>query len=171
MNTDTRNRILTYIEQNQYVTAKDLLDTLHITPSALFRQLKRLILEGSLAKTGNSPRVTYYLPVDKSEKIIDNINAKFVVRIELSQFGENLTIRDHARQVFEKINEYLDSLNSSELIIEIDFEGTKILGVEWAGEFFSKLNNVYQSRVVLLPSGNSTVKYSLEFIKASSNII
>lgn len=61
MITDTRVRIVSYIQTNGQARAKDLTGHLGIGAAALHRQLKSLVEAGTLAKSGTVPKVFYTL--------------------------------------------------------------------------------------------------------------
>jgi len=61
MRTETAKRIVAYIKQQGQVTAKELVDYLAISPQAVFKQLRSLLDNKQLSKTGKPPRVYYHL--------------------------------------------------------------------------------------------------------------
>jgi len=69
MNTDTAEKILAFIKHGGQVTAKQITDFLGFTPPAIFRQLKKLLVQGKIEKTGLPPKVFYHLPIDKKEEL------------------------------------------------------------------------------------------------------
>lgn len=86
MRTDTAEKIIKYIGEKQEVRPKELADYLGIGYPALFRQLKKLQLQGLISKKGTSPRV-YYIPgeispslpkADVSAGIVKYINQNFL---------------------------------------------------------------------------------------------
>lgn len=82
MRTDTSKKIIAYISKKKAATAKELIDYLEISPQAVFKQLKALIGNGQIIKSGLPPKVFYSIKethplarreiLDKSlKKIID----------------------------------------------------------------------------------------------------
>lgn len=66
MRTDTQSRIIEYVQIKQQFRAHDLVRFLGLSAAATHRQLKRLIIDGVLRKTGTPPLVFYML----AEKIL-----------------------------------------------------------------------------------------------------
>jgi DNA-binding Lrp family transcriptional regulator len=62
MKTNTAQKIIDYIEQNQKVSPKAITEYLGITPVAVFRQLAKLLKQGKITKFGTPPKVFYALP-------------------------------------------------------------------------------------------------------------
>ena len=85
------------------------------------------------------------------------------MRIEAKKFGEILTSRSEGREAYLVSRAYLKPAKSDELI-ELDFEGVKVLTPSWADEFISGLRSEYGERLICLPSSNPTVIASLEII-------
>lgn len=67
MTTDTSSKIISYIQERKQATPHELVDFLHISKQALFRQLKNLVVQGRLVKIGQPPKVFYMLPTDTQE--------------------------------------------------------------------------------------------------------
>lgn len=61
MQTDTKKRIIEFIQQNTQVTAKELEDHLGISRQALFKHLPKMMEEKQLTKIGRPPKVFYSL--------------------------------------------------------------------------------------------------------------
>ena len=59
MRTDTSKKIIAYISKKKAATAKELIDYLEISPQAVFKQLKALIGNGQIIKSGLPPKVFY----------------------------------------------------------------------------------------------------------------
>lgn len=59
----TSEKIVTFVTENNEVTAKALTDYLGISERAVFKQLKKLLEEGRLVKIGTPPKVFYKIPV------------------------------------------------------------------------------------------------------------
>lgn len=72
----TSQKILDYITKNLQASGKELADYLsEITPRAIRKQLKTLLLKGELRKVGRPPKV-YYLRVSQKEKETTESNAQ-----------------------------------------------------------------------------------------------
>ena len=71
--TDSKERIINYIQNNGEVTPHELNMHLNISPQAMYRHLKQLIQSGCIIKVGASPRVFYKI-LDESFDVgfIDN---------------------------------------------------------------------------------------------------
>ena len=95
MVTNTREKILKYIEIKGQVPAKELVNYLGISKQALFRHLKRRILEMKLMKIGKPPTVYYFLPKEKTQSISAKafISNNFIEKnyLLISPIGERLT--------------------------------------------------------------------------------
>jgi len=61
MKIDRKQQIIAFVKQKNEVSAKEIVDLLGITESAVFRHLKTLIENDELAKTGTPPRVFYFI--------------------------------------------------------------------------------------------------------------
>ncbi|MEK7070613.1 MAG: winged helix-turn-helix domain-containing protein [Patescibacteria group bacterium] len=59
MKTMTRSNIVAFVKQNGFVTPKTLIETLELTPAAVFRHLSALVRDGILQKHGTPPKVFY----------------------------------------------------------------------------------------------------------------
>ena len=67
MTTETKQKILDYLRKNGSSTAKNIISFLRLSPAAVFRQLKTLIRDQKIFKSGRPPRVFYSI---KEEKIV-----------------------------------------------------------------------------------------------------
>ena len=85
------------------------------------------------------------------------------MKIEVKKFGEILTSRSEGREAYLVSRAYLRPAQSDELV-ELDFEGIKVLTPSWADEFISGLRSEYGKRLVCLPSSNATVIASLQML-------
>lgn len=72
MRTATAQLIVDYIAKNHKVPAKDLIEYLGHTPSAVFRQLAKLLEQGKIKKLGSPPKVFYTLP-DKTDLMAKSV--------------------------------------------------------------------------------------------------
>jgi hypothetical protein len=85
------------------------------------------------------------------------------MKIEVRKFGEILTSHSDGREAYLVSRAYLKPTAKNE-VVELDFEGVKVLPPSWADEFISGLKSEYGDRLVLLPSSNPTVIASLQMI-------
>ena len=51
--------IIKLANQKQYITRKDVIELLHITPPQAYRLLQKLVMEGQLQLTGNTSAAKY----------------------------------------------------------------------------------------------------------------
>ncbi|MFZ2189344.1 MAG: DUF4325 domain-containing protein [Candidatus Magasanikiibacteriota bacterium] len=163
MKTDTTDKILEYIKEKGQVKPKDIINYIGFGAPAVFRQLKKLISEGKIEKSGTPPMVYYHFPIDIKD-IEVNEKKIFDIKINLKEFGIHLSDRESAKRslLFIKMRykKIIDNVNK----IEINFEDIKVLGPGWADEFISNLSKEYPGKIVLLPSNNASIKASLQFI-------
>ena len=80
--TDTREKIFRYIEKMDKVSPKELVEELKISPQALYRHIKKLLIENKIEKIGSSPKVYYQVTNEKNEpiecEIVDSISLEFI---------------------------------------------------------------------------------------------
>jgi len=90
------------------------------------------------------------------------------MKIELKKFGEMLISRPAGREDYLAMSAYiLRGVDKNELI-EIDFEGVKVMAPSWADEVVTKIFEKYKN-VKLLNTNNSSVRATLEtLVKYSS---
>jgi len=62
MKTDTQKRIIAYIQAKKHVRVLDLIHHLGVSAVAVHKQLKRLVVQRIVEKSGTPPRVFYTLP-------------------------------------------------------------------------------------------------------------
>lgn len=80
-----KGKIYNYIEKNQPVSPKNILENIEIGEQMLYRHLKNLLTENSIEKIGSSPKVFYkikYNDPKKSsailvEEVVDILNTNF----------------------------------------------------------------------------------------------
>lgn len=80
MITNTGNRIVEYIRENNQLRAYDLVRLLNISHTAVHKQLRKLTNEGKLEKIGKPPKVYYVLAPIKVEKLIliDSVSFRII---------------------------------------------------------------------------------------------
>lgn len=78
MKTNTKQRILAYVKENEAVSAKDIIAFSGFSAQAVFRQLKQMQTKGQIYKVGKPPKVRYYaynnIMEDKSSQIAQAID-------------------------------------------------------------------------------------------------
>ncbi|MEK7545101.1 MAG: hypothetical protein AAB551_03140 [Patescibacteria group bacterium] len=70
MKTNTGANIVEYIRKHKQSTAKELVESIQISPQALFRQLKKLQEKNKIYKVGTPPKVFYFLKEEVREENI-----------------------------------------------------------------------------------------------------
>ncbi len=85
------------------------------------------------------------------------------MRLELKKFGTNLSSRPAGKEAYLGAKAYTLPNNKEEKI-EVDFEGVQVFAPSWADEFITPLLADYPGQVILLPTGNASVKAALETI-------
>jgi len=85
------------------------------------------------------------------------------MKIQIKKFGEILTSRSEGREAYLVSRAYLKPTQNDELV-ELDFEGVKVLTPSWADEYITGLRSEYGKRLVCLPSTNATVIASLKML-------
>lgn len=95
MKTDTAEKILSYVREKKQVTANELVGYLSISPQAVFKQLRKLILKNELTKTGKPPSVYYSLALKEKPEAETQIDPRFSKVVEenfmtVSPAGESL---------------------------------------------------------------------------------
>ncbi|EKD79153.1 MAG: hypothetical protein ACD_41C00152G0004 [uncultured bacterium] len=91
------------------------------------------------------------------------------MRIELKKFGEMLISRPAGKEAFLALSAYQTrDLDKNELI-EIDFDGVKVLTPSWADEVVTKLAEQF-TQVSLLNTDNSSVQATLKTLRQYSGV-
>ncbi len=86
------------------------------------------------------------------------------MRIELKKFGEILISRPAGREAFLVMQAYLLRDLKKDEIIEIDFDGVKVLAPSWADEVITKLKEQFKN-IKLENTENASVRMSLEALE------
>lgn len=86
------------------------------------------------------------------------------MRIELKKFGDKLMSRPAGREAYLAAKAYILRDIPKDELIEVDFEGIKVLAPSWADEFIAPLMKDFPN-VKLLNTTNPTVKASLEILQ------
>lgn len=95
-------------------------------------------------------------------RILTNI----IMRISLNKFGKTLTARQNGKEAYAILDSKLSSLGQDEEI-EVDFEGVVTFTPSWGDEVLTPLFERYSDRIVLLNTGNPSVKMTLSILKES----
>ncbi|MFH0820625.1 MAG: winged helix-turn-helix domain-containing protein, partial [Candidatus Peregrinibacteria bacterium] len=77
MKTDTSRKIIGYIQSKKQVSLKELIAHFEFSQQAVSKQLKKLVTQGLLSKTGRPPQVFYSLVEPKKDIFHEAIDQKF----------------------------------------------------------------------------------------------
>jgi len=99
---------------------------------------------------------------------INNILNNYM-RIELKKFGTTLISRQNGREAFAALQTQIAALAENENL-ELDFEGVITFSPSWGDEFLSPLVKKYGARLVLMNTGNPSVKATLELLEKINQI-
>ena len=91
------------------------------------------------------------------------------MKIEMKKFGEMLISRPAGREAFLAMSAYVTKGLSKDEIIELDFEGVKVLTPSWADEVIPKLSKEF-THVKLLSTDNPTVKETIKTLREYSGL-
>jgi len=91
------------------------------------------------------------------------------MRIELKKFGTTLISRQNGREAFAAFQPQLSALDENENL-ELDFEGVITFSPSWGDEFLSPLVKIYNSRLILMNTGNPSVRATLELLEKINQI-
>mgnify|MGYP001607594683 CR=1 FL=1 len=86
------------------------------------------------------------------------------MKIELKKFGTTLISRQNGREAFAAFQLQLNALGENENL-ELDFEGIITFSPSWGDEFLSPLLKEYGKGLILLNTGNTSVKATLELLE------
>lgn len=86
------------------------------------------------------------------------------MKIELKKFGTTLISRQNGREALAAFQPQLTALGENENL-ELDFEGVITFSPSWGDEFLSPLLKEYGTRLILLNTGNPSVKTTLELLE------
>ena len=83
----TKEKIIAYLKDKGDASANELVNYLGISRTAVFNQLKNLLLEGTVKKIGKPPKVFYLLKED--ETLMDEIKLddKIVQEVSNGEIG------------------------------------------------------------------------------------
>ena len=91
------------------------------------------------------------------------------MKIELKKFGTTLISRQNGREAFAALQTQIAALAENENL-ELDFEGVITFSPSWGDEFLSPLVKKYSSKLVLMNTGNPSVKATLELLEKINQI-
>ena len=91
------------------------------------------------------------------------------MRVELKKFGEILISRPAGREAYLAMSAYLTKDIGEDEIIEIDFEGVKVLTPSWADEVITPLAKKFKN-INLLNTENSAVQATLKTLREYSDL-
>ncbi len=86
------------------------------------------------------------------------------MKIELKKFGTILISRQNGREAFAAFQSQLVALGEKE-DLELDFAGVTTFSPSWGDEFLSPLLKKYGARLILVNTGNLSVKATLEMLE------
>jgi hypothetical protein len=89
--------------------------------------------------------------------------------IALNKFGTTLVFRQAGKEAFAAFQPSLQNVAEGEEV-KVDFAGVLTLSPSWGDEFLSSLIARFNDRVILVNTGNLSVKASLEIIEESRNM-
>ncbi|MBI2023539.1 DUF4325 domain-containing protein [Candidatus Giovannonibacteria bacterium] len=91
------------------------------------------------------------------------------MRIELKKFGTTLISRQNGREAFAALQSQIAALAENENL-EIEFDGVITFSPSWGDEFLSPLVKQYGSRLILIDTGNPSVKATLELLEKINQV-
>lgn len=89
--------------------------------------------------------------------------------IELKKFGDKLISRPAGREAYLAMSAYLTKDVDNNELIEIDFDGVKVINPSWADEVITKIYNEYKN-VRLLNADSPVIKATLKTLKDYSGV-
>jgi len=91
------------------------------------------------------------------------------MKIELKKFGTTLISRQNGREAFGALQSQLTALGETE-DLELNFAGVITFTPSWGDEFLSPLVKQYGPRLILIKTGNPSVKATLELLEKINQI-
>jgi hypothetical protein len=92
------------------------------------------------------------------------------MRIELKKFGDKLISRPGGREAYLAMLAYTLADTKEDEVIEIDFDGIKVLAPSWADEVITKIAEKYKNVVLLNADKNGTVMSTLKILREYSDL-
>ena len=90
------------------------------------------------------------------------------MRIEVKKFGDFLVSRPAGREAYLAAQSSLLRNIGAEELIELDFEGIRVLTPSWADEFITPIKKNFKN-VLLLNTSNASVQVTLQTLEEFSN--
>lgn len=91
------------------------------------------------------------------------------MKIEIKKFGEMLMSRPAGREAYLALSAYLTKGVDRQELLEIDFDGVKVLTPSWADEVITKLAQEFKN-IKLLNTQNTTVQATLKTLRDYSDL-
>jgi hypothetical protein len=91
------------------------------------------------------------------------------MKIQIKKFGEMLMSRPAGREAYLALSAYLIKDVDRQELLEIDFDGVKVLTPSWADEVITKLAQEFPN-IKLLNTQNSTVQATLKTLREYSDL-
>lgn len=91
------------------------------------------------------------------------------MKIEIKKFGEMLMSRPAGREAYLVLSAYLTKGVDRQELLEIDFDGVKVLTPSWADEVITKLAQEFKN-IKLLNTQNTTVQATLKTLRDYSDL-
>ena len=91
------------------------------------------------------------------------------MKVELKKFGITLISRQNGREAFAAFQTQLAALSEDENL-ELDFDGVITFTPSWGDEFLSPLLKKYKMRLILINTGNPSVKATLELLEKINRV-
>lgn len=89
------------------------------------------------------------------------------MKLQLEKFGKTLISRELGGEAFKAFQPTLREFSKDE-VLEIDFSGVLTLSPSWADEFLSPLLNLFNDRLILLPSDNLSVHATIRILEEAN---
>jgi hypothetical protein len=89
------------------------------------------------------------------------------MRIGLKKFGTTLISRELGSEAFRALQPTLQELDDEE-ILEVDFSQVLTISPSWADEFLTPLLKRFGKRLILLKSGNLSVKETIKILEKAN---
>ncbi|MEA3398550.1 MAG: DUF4325 domain-containing protein [Patescibacteria group bacterium] len=89
------------------------------------------------------------------------------MKIDLKKFGEILVSRPAGREAYLAMSAYILKEIKEDELIELNFEGVKVMGPSWADEVLTKIAEKYKN-IELLNTENSSVQATLKTLEEFS---
>ena len=88
-----------------------------------------------------------------------------VMKIIMKNFGDFLSSRPAGKDAYLSAQAYVFPAKNEADVIELDFDGVKVLTPSWADEFVTPLAEQWGDKLHFSHTENLSVKATLEFLK------